>query len=152
MTLTSLIEYENRRLKYVRMWIMSALFVNIGTSFTLYFQDKFSTSMWASVLLNLTVIVIAIGLFLSYKRNIKTIYWTLLIYQLRLLQAYINIGNSLVTDNPNEIIFLKTAGLVNILLNQMMIFSLFTKWRNKVSFAFYFLIIFGIFQNTYGFR
>ena len=151
MTLTSLIEYENRRLKYVRMWVMSSLFVNIGTSLTLYFQDKFTVSMWASVLLNLTVIVIAIGIFLSYKRNIRTIYWTIIIYQFRLLQAYINLGNS-VKGNPNEIIFLKSAGLAFILLNQMMIFTIFTKWRNKMSFVFYFLIIVGIFQNAYGFR
>ena len=93
MTQSSLIEYENSKLKYVRMWIFASLFVLVLTNITLSVSGKVQTSsIWAAVLLNLTVFVILIGLFLSYKRNIKTIYWTILLYQIRLFQAYLNIG------------------------------------------------------------
>ena len=92
----------------------------------------------------ITVIAMSLGIFLSYRMNIKTIYWTIIIYQIRAFVGFMQVNDICGHDQPDKVLIMTFMALATILLNHHMIFSLFSTWRNKISFVTYFGLILGM--------
>ena len=133
MTLASMIEYENFRLKYVRMWCMTGLILNALLQLNHQIQGKLYINVWVKVFHWTVTFLMALGVFLSYKRNIKAIYWVILLYQLRTFQGFFQVNDVCESDDPKKILMLQMLVLSLVWFNHFMIFTLFNKWRNKIS-------------------
>lgn len=150
MTVASLMEYENIRLKYVRMWCITGLILNSLIQLNHQIQGKIHIDVWIKVFHWITSFVMFIGIFLSFKRNIKTIYWTMLLYQLRVFQGFMQVNDIFGHEEPKKIFMLQMMVLTNLLLNHFMIFSLFTTWRNKISLITCLAIMIGMSHKIFG--
>ena len=150
MSVASLMEYENFRLKYVRMWCITGLVINALLQLNHQIQGKIHIDVWIKVFHWITTFVMIIGVFLSFKRNIKTIYWTILLYQVRTFQAFMQVNDIFSHDEPNMILMLQMMVLANLVCNHFMIFTIFTTWRNKISLATFLAILLGIAYKAFG--
>ena len=74
-------EYETKRLKYVRLWCQT-----IAISFTIlhiigYYRNKYQGDNWIRGLHYSMTGMALVGVLLSHFRNIRSIYWTIMLLQ-----------------------------------------------------------------------
>lgn len=150
MSVASLMEYENFRLKYVRMWCITGLIMNTLLQLNHQIQGKIHIDVWIKVFHWMTTIVMLIGVFLSYKRNIKTIYWTILLYQLRTFQGFMQVNDIFSHDEPNMILMLQMMVILNLMCNHFMILTIFTTGRNKISLVTCLAMFLGMAHKSIG--
>ena len=106
MPLASLMEYENIRLKYVRMWCITGLILNVLLQLNHQIQGKIHINVWIKVFHWICSLFMLVGIFLSFKRNIKTIYWTVLLYQFRTFQGFMQVNDIFGHDEPRKVLML----------------------------------------------
>lgn len=95
MTEANLIDYENKKLKYTRMWCYVQAILLVFNQLKAYIRKDVVYGIWLQIVNTLQILNILWFLFLSEKRNIKAIYVVIILVQVRMILAFYEVGNVL---------------------------------------------------------
>ena len=67
-----------------------------------------------------------------------------------MILGFYEVGNVLEYEDPREILAMSFCGVANMVLNQLVIHVLFTKWRNRLDILSSAFVLVGIFNKVFG--